>query len=252
MQIPPEIVYKGVKPTPYVEKLVDRGISGLEQVCDYIISTRILLEQAQGRHQTGNAYQMRIDIRVSGRPEIVVKRTSKAAKKVADGQAEVDAEVAQKGDLDVEETPPARRGVIRRGIREEPIVSLVRRTFDSAQRELKKVVDKQRGEIKTPAHQQASGVVERIFRDQGYGFLRTAEGEQVYFHSNSVIHGHWDALTAGTAVRYVPEVGEKGLQASTVDVIQRVGAADGRDVLRELPDVSAKPRTSKPKKRKTV
>ncbi len=227
MQLPPEIVYKGVKVTPYVEKLIDRGISGLEQVCDYIISTRILLEQAQGRHQTGNAYEMRIDIRISGRPEIVVKRSSKAAKKVPDGQGEVDAEVAQKGELDVEEMPPARRGVIRRGIREEPIVSLVRRTFDSAQRELKKVVDKQRGEVKTPAHQQASGVVERIFREQGYGFLRTGDGEQVYFHSNSVLHGHWDALTAGTAVRYVPEVGEKGLQASTVDVIQGGGCSGG-------------------------
>ena len=96
MQLPPEIVYKGVKPTPYVEKLIDRGISGLEQVCDYIISTRILLEQAQGRHQTGNAYEMRIDIRISGRPEIVVKRLSKATKKVPDGQAEVDVEVAEK------------------------------------------------------------------------------------------------------------------------------------------------------------
>jgi cold shock CspA family protein len=192
---------------------------------------------------------MRIDIRISGRPEIVVKRSSKAAKKVPDGKAEIEADVAEKGELDVDETPPARRGVIRRGIREEPIVSLVRRTFDSAQRELKKVVDKQRGEVKTPARAQASGVVERIFRDQSYGFLLTEDGERVYFHRNSVLHGHWDDLTAGTAVRYVPEVGEKGLQASTVDVIQRVGAPERRDVLGELPEVGVKPRSSKPAKR---
>ena len=137
---------------------------------------------------------------------------------------------------------------MRRGIREEPLVALIRRTFDSAQRELKKVVEKQRGEVKTPASREMSAVVQRVFREQGYGFLRTDEGEQLYFHSNSVLHGHWETLSAGTAVRYVAEMGDKGLQASTVDVVQRVGASEGHDELHELPVVTSLKRASKRKR----
>ena len=247
MQVLPEIVFKGVEKSPYVEKLIDRGIAGLEQVCDYMISVRIAVEQAQGRHQTGNAYRMRIDMRVPGRPEIVVKRSSKAEKKISDEQVDIDAEVAVIDESEEERKVTARRGAARKGIREEPLVALIRRTFDSAQRELERVVEKQRGEVKTPAHQQSSAVVERIFRDHGYGFLRTAEGEQVYFHSNSVLHGRWADLGAGTAVRYVAELGEKGLQASTVEVVQRVGGAEARDELHDLP-VVATPRRAKAKK----
>ena len=238
MQVSPEIVFKGVKTSPYVDKLIDRGIAGLEQVCDNMISTRIAVELAQGRHQTGNAYRMRIDMRIPGRPEIVVKRSSKAAKKAADGKAEIESEAAIIGEVEAEAPEPMRRSTVRRGIREEPVVSLIRRTFDSAQRELKKVVDKQRGEVKIPASQQMTALVERIVRAQGYGFLLTPEGEHIYFHSNSVLHGHWDTLKAGTAVRYVLELGEKGLQASTVEVIQKPGRAEGHDELRDLPSVA--------------
>ncbi len=248
MQIPPEIVFKGVKTSPYVDRLIDRGIAGLEQVCDYIISTRIALEQAQGRHLTGNAYEMRIDIRISGRPEIVVKRSSKAAKKIQDSSGDIDAEAVAQSEPEGEESASGRRRPMRRGIREEPLVALIRRTFDSAQRELKKVVEKQRGEVKTSASRQASAVVERIFREQGYGFLRTDDGERVYFHSNSVLHGHWDSLSAGTAVRYVAEMGDKGLQASTVDVVQRIATSGSHDELDDLPVVTGVRRTSKKKR----
>jgi cold shock CspA family protein len=252
MQVPPEIVFKGVQTSPYVDRLIDRGIAGLEQVCDYIISTRIAVEQAEGRHLTGNAYEMRIDIRISGRPDIVVKRSSKAAKKIPDGLDDLDAEAALQSEPDAQESAPGRGRPVRRGIREEPLVALIRRTFDSAQRELKKVVEKQRGEVKTPASRQMSAVVERIVREQGYGFLRTEEGEQVYFHSNSVLHGHWENLSAGTAVRYVAEMGDKGLQASTVDVVQRIGASEGHDEFHELPPVASLRRTLKGKRQERL
>lgn len=218
MQIAPEITLKGVRTTPYIDKLIDRGIASLEQVCDYITSTRIAIEEAQGRHQTGNPYRMRIDIRIPGRPEIVVKRSSRASKRTTDELVEAEAE------LDIQDEPEMRKSqsvrrkpVVRSGTREEPLVTLIRGTFGSARRELEKVVEKQHGEVKNPARQHASAVVEQIFRDEGYGFLRTAQGEQAYFHKNSVVHTRWEDLKVGTAVRYVPEVGEKGLQASTVE-----------------------------------
>lgn len=242
MDVPAEIRLKGVDLTPTVEDLIARGIAGLEQVCDHIISTRIALERAQGRHRTGNLYRMRIDVRIPNRSEIVVKRWSKAARKSADGLAQVQTQRALEGEPEPETSGLIGRSPIRRkGIREEQLRTLIRRAFESARRELERAVDRQRGEVKVPAQQQSIAIVERVLREQGYGFLRSLDGEQVYFHRNSVLHNHWERLKVGTAVRYAPELGEKGLQASTVEPVERPGAAEVHDELHELPVVAPEP-----------
>lgn len=239
MRVPPEIVLKGVEMTPLIDKLVGRGIASLERVCNYIISTHIALEKAQGRRQTGNPYRMRITIRIPDRSDIVIKRWSKATKKIPNGLAQLETQFVLQDESEPEETQPVRRTPLpRRGIREEPLQALIRRTFDSARRELEKVVDKQRGEEKTPAQQQMQAIVEKIFREEGYGFLRTIDGEQMYFHQNSVLHNHWGTLTVGTIVRYALEEGEKGPQASTVEPVDKPGVAEVHGQLHDLPDIS--------------
>ena len=239
MRVPPEISLKGVEGTPYIEKLLSRGIAALEKVCDYIISTRIALEKTQGRRHQGNPYRMRIDIRIPDRADIVVKRSSKASKKVPDGLDELQTRLALKGEPEPETSQPIRRTPSPKETREEPLEALIRRSFDSARRELEKIVDKQRGEIKIPAQQRSQAVIEKIFRDQQYGFLRAIDGQQVYFHRNSVLHNHWERLRVGTIVRYVPEMGEKGLQATTVELVDKRGAIEMHEQLHDLPVVSS-------------
>ena len=239
MQVPPEIVLKDVERTPLVDKLLTRGIARLEQVCDYIISTRIAIEKAQGRRQTGNPYRMRIDIRIPDRSDVIVKRSSKPSKRSPNGLAQLETQQALKGEAEPERSELIRRSPLRRrGVREEPLQTLIRRTFDLARRELEKVVDRQRGEVKVHPQQQTQAVIEKIFREQGYGFLRTLDGQQIYFHRNSVLHKHWGRLTVGTGVRYTLEAGEKGLQASTIELIDKPGAAEMHDQLHDLPDLS--------------
>lgn len=212
--------------TPYIEDLVTRGIAKLEQVCDFIVSASIAVEQEQKRHKTGNPYRMRIDIRMPDRREIVVARSSMPPKKTPDGLAQQQTRRALQGQPEPRRDHLIRRSPLRRrGLREEHLPALIRLTFEAARRELKKAVDKQRGEIKAHAQQQTQAVVERVFREQDFGFLRTLDGEQVYFHRNSVLHNHWERLTVGTGVRYTPELGEKGLQASTVEPVGKPGAA---------------------------
>lgn len=238
MQVAPEIVLKGVETTPYIDKLITRGIARLEQVCDYIISLHIALEKAQGRRQTGNPYRMRIDIKIPDRSDIVVKRASKASKKGLAGSDQPLTDMALKEEVEPEGSQPIERSPVpRRGIRKEPLLALIRRTFDSARRELEKVVDKQRGDVKTPAQQELQAMVEKIFREQQYGFLRTLDGQEVYFHKNSVLHKHWERLRVGTAVRYTPEMGDKGLQASTVELVDKLGTAEIHNQLHDLPIV---------------
>jgi cold shock CspA family protein/ribosome-associated translation inhibitor RaiA len=238
MQIPPGITVKGVEMTPLLDDIISKGISSLEKVHNRIISVRIALEKAQGRRQAGNPYRMRIDVKIPDRADIIVKRVSKAEKK-APGEVFRPGTQSAVDDENETEAVQGRVPVPRRKVPEEPLPALIRRTFDSARRELEKTVDKQRGEVKTPAYQQTQAIVEKIFRNQQYGFLRTLDGQQIYFHRNSVLHNHWERLKVGTAVRYTLELGEKGLQASTVEPVNKPGAIESHDRLHDLPPVTS-------------
>lgn len=209
MQVTPEILFKGVEKTQYIDELIARGIAKLERVCDYIVSARITVEQVNARHQTGNPHRVLIEISIRDRPDIVVERLSNDTRKIPN-------------DFDEADSRPARKSTMRR----ESLSALINMAFDSTKRELEKVVDKQRSAVKVHPQQQAQAMVEKIFKDQQYGFLRTLDGQQVYFHRNSVLHNHWDKLTVGTAVRCTSEMGDKGLQASTVELVEKQGAAE--------------------------
>ncbi len=241
MQVPPDIVLRGIRRSPAIERIIDEGIAGLEQVANHIVSARIAVERAQKRHQTGNLYRTSIDVRLPGRTQVVVKRWSKGIKKTAGTLADVEDQLALSGEVHPKKltTVPRRLGR-RQAVREEPIAAMLRRAFAAARIELESVVEKQRGEVKTPAQQDLTAVVERIVRDDGYGFLRTLDGQEVYFHQNSVLHGHWNKLRVGTTVRYAAETGEKGLQATTVQPVQVRGAVEAHDELHELPSVAPK------------
>lgn len=61
------------------------------------------------------------------------------------------------------------------------------------------------------------GVVSKLFRDEGYGFILQDGGGEVYFHRNA-LHGlTFEELEDGTEVAFNVEDGEKGPQATTVN-----------------------------------
>jgi len=60
------------------------------------------------------------------------------------------------------------------------------------------------------------GVVDRIFREQGYGFVLTDSGEQVYFHRNALSGLEFEKLEEGRRVGLNIEAGERGPQATVV------------------------------------
>ncbi len=240
MQVPPVIVVRGIRKTQGIEDLIDEGIAELEQACDYIISARIAVERAQKRHQTGNLYRTRIDVRLPGRVQVVVKRWSRGLRKNAANLVDLEEQLAVTGEVQPKKLLVAPRRLVRRKAeRQEPVTAMIRRAFSDARLELEEAVEKQRGDIKRPAQLDQTAVVERILRDQGYGFLRTLDGQEVYFHRNSVLHHHWPKLKVGAAVRYAVETGQKGLQATTVEPVQVRGAAEQHEVLHELPAVTA-------------
>jgi cold shock CspA family protein len=98
----------------------------------------------------------------------------------------------------------------------------VRDAFAAARRQLQDRHRKDQGVVKT--HEpQPEGRVVRIFPDEGYGFIESADGREIYFHRNAVLNGGFDHLKSGAEVRFAESEGEKGPQASTVHIASRNG-----------------------------
>jgi cold shock CspA family protein len=65
--------------------------------------------------------------------------------------------------------------------------------------------------------------VTRLYPEEGYGFLTTPGGREIYFHRASVLNGGFDRLTIGSEVRFTEEPGEEGPQASSVQIVGHWG-----------------------------
>lgn len=184
MELPIEIAMRDVADADSLERLIRQKADRLSKFYDHISSCRVAVERVRRRTGAGDPHRVRIDITVPRGNELVVV-----------------------------EKPEA-------GSREEPQV-LVRRAFDVAERRLKELKERQRYEVKR--HEPPSGLVVRLFPEQDYGFLRTPEGREIYFHRNSVLHSGFDRLEIGTRVRFEEEEGIQGPQASTVSILDKPG-----------------------------
>ncbi len=120
-------------------------------------------------------------------------------------------------------TIPRKEIAVTREENEDIYVSL-RNAFDSAFRILEEHRRRERGVVKTH-EEHPSGRVIKLFPEEQYGFIRTAEDERdVYFHSNSVLNGDFAKLKVGTEVSFLEEQGKEGPQAMRVAVSRRQAA----------------------------
>jgi CspA family cold shock protein len=60
------------------------------------------------------------------------------------------------------------------------------------------------------------GTIQRVVRDRGFGFIRSSDGQQVFFHRSSLHQMDFDGLKEGEAVEFELERGEKGPRAENV------------------------------------
>jgi ribosomal subunit interface protein len=115
-------------------------------------------------------------------------------------------------------TVPGREIAVSR-VENEDVYVAARDAFDSAYRILEEHRRRERGVVKT--HEETpSGRVVRLFPEDRYGFIRTADERDVYFHGNSVLHDEFPRLKVGTEVSFLEEQGQEGPQAMRV-VIKR-------------------------------
>jgi cold shock CspA family protein/ribosome-associated translation inhibitor RaiA len=186
MKVPLEIACKGIAHADEIEALIREEADKLERMCRYLTSCRVAVEKRQQHQEVGNPYRVRIDMTVPPGHELVVRREP------------------SQGDM------------------HDPLEIVIKHAFASAARQLRKLVEQQRGEVKMHPDQQVMAVVHKLFPREGYGFLRTADTQdEIYFHRNSVLHDDFDQLKIGMGVRYAAEEGEQGLQATSVQIVDK-------------------------------
>jgi ribosomal subunit interface protein len=101
---------------------------------------------------------------------------------------------------------------------QEDLYVAIRESFNAAGRQLEDYVRRLRGDVKTHEAEPYAWV-SKLFPKEGYGFLETPDGREIYFHRNSVLEEGFKHLRIGMEVRFVEEEGEKGPQASTVKLV---------------------------------
>lgn len=178
MKIPLQITFRDIDRSDAMEAAIREKADKLDRFYAHIMSCRVAVSREhQHRHQ-GNLYQVHIDITVPNH-EIVVTRS-----------------------------PDQHHA-------HEDFYVALRDAFNAATRQLENHVRKQRGDVKH--HEQPEhGVITRLNPEQDFGWLRSADGLEVYFHRNSLLEGEFDDLEVGYPVRFSKEAGEQGPQASSV------------------------------------
>jgi len=133
------------------------------------------------RHRTGGQYQVSIRLALPDGREVNIARTPKQDERYADLTFAVD------------------------------------NAFKRARRRLQDQSRLMQGQTKQHENRPI-GTVIRIDPSGEFGFIESADGQEVYFNCNSVLDGASN-IVPGTRVSYVEEIGEKGPQASTVEIL---------------------------------
>jgi cold shock CspA family protein len=196
MILPLQIAYRNMKPSEAVETRIREEVAKLETFYNRIMHCRVMVEIPHRHHRKGDLYHVRIDMTVPG-AELVVKR-----------EPSLHAELRQ---IDSEEESKSYEA----HAAHKDVFVVIRDAFKEARRQLQDFARRERGQTKLHVPQVTARVT-RLFPDDGYGFLKTPEGTEIYFHKNSVLNDAFNRLTLGSSVTFTQEMGEKGAQASTV------------------------------------
>jgi ribosomal subunit interface protein len=98
----------------------------------------------------------------------------------------------------------------------------IRDAFAAMKVKLDKVREKRASrEVRTTAPPE-KGIVSKLFRDEGYGFITLENGTEVYFHRNAVHDLSFEELDDGMEVSLNVEPGKNGPQATTVNRVPSV------------------------------
>lgn len=188
MQLPLEITWRGVEPSPHLTTLIERRAAKLDRFARPMMRCEVTIERKHEHPRSGSGWGVRIEITIPPSHDIVVVRRSW-------------------------------QGNVR-----DDLYSVINDAFRGARRQIERLTQVRRGDTKRHFEQELQAVITKLF-PQGFGFVLTSEGREVYFHKNSVLDIDFEDLKTGMGVSISEATGEKGPQASTVRVVDRRGKA---------------------------
>ncbi len=171
---------QGLRASAHLRELIDRNLEKLERFYGRITACHVAIRAPNLHHKKGEGYFVTIRLALPDRKDVIV-------------------------------SPPP-RGLDKR---QADVTFAVNDAFKRADRQLSHRASRLKG--RPPAHDAPpTGKVVRIDAGEGFGFLESEDGREIYFHANSVIGGKFAQLKPGTSVTFHEELGEKGPQASSV------------------------------------
>ncbi|MBZ5699764.1 MAG: cold shock domain-containing protein [Acidobacteriia bacterium] len=196
-----QITFRNMKRSEEIEGWIRAEAAKLETLYSRLMGCRVAVEVPHRHHRKGSPYHIRIDLTVP-RGEIVVKREPSLSTRARQLD---EREIKKKSEVKIPH---------------KNLRTAINDAFKAAGRRLQDYARRQRGDIKTQALLPEARV-SKILPYEGYGFLTSDDGREIYFHRNSVLGRAFARLKVGTTVRFVEELGEKGPQASTVRIVPK-------------------------------
>jgi len=179
MESAPHIDFQGMEASPELRDKIAHHLSRLEERYGRVTACRVTVRAPSGHRHTGDPYEIKLYLSLPDEREVAVERTPHQDE------------------------------------RHQDLDFALNDAFNRAGRQLQDQVRRMRGKVKHHAEAE-SGVVRKLMREDGYGFLESADGREIYFHRNSVAEPGFDSLKVGERVTFTEEEGVEGPQASRV------------------------------------
>ena len=107
---------------------------------------------------------------------------------------------------------------------EKTFEEAIRAAFSALEIELQKFRDKRAAtDLRTEPIPPLRGVISKLFREEGYGFILQDGGGEVYFHKHALRELNFDDLSDGTEVLFNTASGEKGEHATVLLLPPAIG-----------------------------
>jgi len=182
MQTPVEIEFQGMEAKPQIQAALAKHVADLEQRFGRVTACRVVLKAPGAHYRTGGLYEVNIRLALPDGREVNVDRTAQADERHSD------------------------------------LEFAINDAFNRARRQLQDRVRELQGHLK---HHEGPpiGTVVQLDPLGEFGLLESSDGQEIYFHRNSVLDGDYARLAVGSRVTYAEEMGEKGPQASTVKLM---------------------------------
>lgn len=181
MQRPLQVTFQDLPVDPQARELIEEKVAKLEMLSVGLQGVRVVVTSPHQRHRARNRYAVRVEMTLPGR-ELVTSR--------------------EHGDHPSTEN----------------LFVAIRNAFRAAERQLD-AFQKHRAESARHAQTgKPQGRIVQLFPYEGFGFLLSEDGREIYFEKGAVAKGQFTRLQPGQAVHYAESEGQAGPRASRVEL----------------------------------